>query len=201
MLLKFLEVKTHGVINRVFCSDEESRNYLVAAEREIQKHVYLESEKAHSDLGERAEIEWTSKYEPGFFQHWHSLNCTENKVVGINTLAFVSYVQPTTESLISKMSDPDVGPYAEALLVKRGKEATIAILKALATSTAHLERTKLIRALSNTKDARSVRPLIICLNDPHYTSVFRQVVQALTKITGKNFKEAVMWKRWLNEQN
>lgn len=37
---------------------------------EINKHRWLESEKAGRDLGRKAEYEWLMKYEVGFRRYW-----------------------------------------------------------------------------------------------------------------------------------
>ncbi len=52
--------------------------FMSQQKEEVEKHKWIESEKAGRDLGEQAVIEWISKYAPHFRSEWeqkHGLFC------------------------------------------------------------------------------------------------------------------------------
>lgn len=50
------------------------RDYAEAQCKEMQKHRWIESEKAGRDLGESAYLDWVRKYAKNFRAWWNSLN-------------------------------------------------------------------------------------------------------------------------------
>ena len=44
--------------------------YIFAQINEIEKYKWIESEKAHKDLGEEAVKDWIIKYSPNFRENW-----------------------------------------------------------------------------------------------------------------------------------
>jgi hypothetical protein len=55
-------------------STMDLRDYAEAQCKEMQKHRWIESEKAGRDLGESAYLDWVRKYAKNFRAWWNSLN-------------------------------------------------------------------------------------------------------------------------------
>lgn len=47
---------------------------------EMQKHAWIESEKAGQDVGERAKREWVSKYAAQFRENWEKTHTNQGDI-------------------------------------------------------------------------------------------------------------------------
>jgi len=50
--------------------DEEFKEFMAAQIEEIEKHKWIESEKAKRDLGMFACFDWIHKYASKFYEYW-----------------------------------------------------------------------------------------------------------------------------------
>ena len=59
------------------CSKEkELKDFLKAQMEEIQRHKWIESEKARQDLGDKCILEWIQKYAKIFREEWEKKHST-----------------------------------------------------------------------------------------------------------------------------
>ncbi len=55
----------------VFNNDRDAmKAYMYFQSREMEKYKWVESEKAHKDLGEKALLDWDRKYATSFSEFW-----------------------------------------------------------------------------------------------------------------------------------
>lgn len=59
----------HKVIYR--SGDDALNAYLVIQQQEMERHKWLESEKAQQDLDQAAVADWILKHSPAFAKFWH----------------------------------------------------------------------------------------------------------------------------------
>ncbi len=51
-------------------NDKEFQEFMAAQKEEIEKHKWIESEKAGYDIGIRACFEWVEKHAENFYKWW-----------------------------------------------------------------------------------------------------------------------------------
>lgn len=55
-------------------AEEDHKDFMSAQIKEIEVYKWLESEKAHRDLGEDAVKEWIKKYAKEFREKWQKMS-------------------------------------------------------------------------------------------------------------------------------
>lgn len=60
-------------------TQEEFRQFLADQLKEMEKHKWIESEKAHKDLGDVVILEWIEMYAESYRNHWISIKLKKTK--------------------------------------------------------------------------------------------------------------------------